>query len=353
MSDDHPTFGSLFAGIGGIDLGLERAGWECRFQVEWDPFCQRVLAKHWPDVPRYGDITAVDWSGVERVDLLAGGFPCQPISVAGKQQAQDDERWLWPEFAQAIRVLRPSYVLVENVPNLLAINDGSAAREVEGDLAALGYDNQWDCIPASALGAPHERERVWIVAYADSDAVRLQPESQRGRSRQAVPGDARAMADAPSDGWAGGGDADARRDADPARGERLRLEPAGNGAGGRAGTLADADLINVEGIIWRRHDPTVGQEPGERSTGLRSGGRRFGRAPQSRVVRAPHGLPDWMDGHRWPAPPGPQFDWEPPRTVQGRLANRAPRVKALGNAVVPQVVEVIGTQLLASLRAVA
>ena len=88
MSDDRPTFGSLFAGIGGIDLGLERAGWRGRWQVEWDPFCQRVLAKHWPDVQRYGDITTVDWSGVERVDLLAGGFPCQPVSGAGKRKAQ-------------------------------------------------------------------------------------------------------------------------------------------------------------------------------------------------------------------------------------------------------------------------
>jgi len=87
MTYERPTFGSLFAGIGGIDLGLERAGWECRFQVEWDAYCSRVLAKHWPDVPRYGDITTVDWSSVERVDLLAGGFPCQPVSLAGKGRA--------------------------------------------------------------------------------------------------------------------------------------------------------------------------------------------------------------------------------------------------------------------------
>jgi DNA (cytosine-5)-methyltransferase 1 len=162
---DMPTFGSLFAGIGGIDLGLERAGWECRFQVEWDPYCQHVLAHHWPDVPRYGDITAVDWSGVERVDLLAGGFPCQPVSSAGQQAAQDDARWLWPEFLRAIRALRPRYVLVENVPGLLAVNNGSAFSDVLGDLAASGYDAEWDCIPASAVGAPHRRDRVWLVAY--------------------------------------------------------------------------------------------------------------------------------------------------------------------------------------------
>ena len=98
-----PTFGSLFAGIGGIDLGLERAGWECRFQVEWDEYCQHVLAHHWPDIPRYG-----------------GGFPCQPFSVAGRRKGTADDRWLWPAFLGAIGALRPRYVLVENVPGLLA-----------------------------------------------------------------------------------------------------------------------------------------------------------------------------------------------------------------------------------------
>jgi DNA (cytosine-5)-methyltransferase 1 len=159
----RPTFGSLFAGIGGIDLGLERAGWDCRFQVEWDPFCQRVLAKHWPDVPRFGDITAVDWSAVEPVDLLAGGFPCQPFSVAGKQRRLEDDRWLWPEFARTIRELRPRFVLVENVPGLLV---GGGMGAVLGDLAELGFDASWESIPAAAVGAPHLRYRVWIVAYA-------------------------------------------------------------------------------------------------------------------------------------------------------------------------------------------
>src|SRR4051812_1350475 len=119
MTDERPTFGSLFAGIGGIDLGLERAGWRGRWQVEYEPFCQRVLAKHWPDVTRYGDIHVVDWSRVEPVDLIAGGFPCQPWSSAGSRRGLDDDRWLWPEFERAVRHLRPRYVLVENVPGLL------------------------------------------------------------------------------------------------------------------------------------------------------------------------------------------------------------------------------------------
>jgi DNA (cytosine-5)-methyltransferase 1 len=182
MNDDRPTFGSLFAGIGGIDLGLERAGWRGRWQVEYEPFCQRVLAKHWPDVQRYGDIHHVDWSGVERVDLVAGGFPCQPVSRAGHRKAQDDARWLWPEFHRAIRTLRPRYVLVENVTNLLGVNGGSAFGDVLGDLAASGYDAEWDCIPAASFGALHERDRVWIVARSVADANSPRQSRFQGRS---------------------------------------------------------------------------------------------------------------------------------------------------------------------------
>jgi DNA (cytosine-5)-methyltransferase 1 len=177
-----PTFGSLFAGIGGIDLGLERAGWNCRFQVEWDPFCQRVLAKHWPDVPRFGDITTVDWSGVERVDLLAGGFPCQPFSVAGRKKGLADDRWLWPEFAAAIRVLQPHFVLVENVPGLLAGHGGMG--NVLGDLADLGYDAEWCVISAADVGAPHLRRRVWIVAYPRQHEITRTPVARRSGARR-------------------------------------------------------------------------------------------------------------------------------------------------------------------------
>ena len=165
------TVGSLFSGIGGIDLGLESAGMVTRWFVEVDPYAAAVLRKHWPDRPIYGDINAVDWSRVEHVDILAGGFPCQPISSAGRQQAQNDARWLWPAFARAIGELRPRYVLVENVRNILAINGGDVFSAVLGDLAALGYDAEWDCIPASAVGAPHRRDRLWLVAYANSSGL--------------------------------------------------------------------------------------------------------------------------------------------------------------------------------------
>ena len=166
------TVGSLFAGIGGFDLGLERAWMQVKWQVEIDPYCLKVLEKHWPHVRRYTDIKTVDWSGVEPVDLVCGGFPCQPVSVAGKRKGTADDRWLWPEFIRCVGVLRPRYVLIENVPGLLTANDGRAFAEVLRDMAACGYDAEWDCIPASAVGAHHRRDRFWLVANDGQQAVR-------------------------------------------------------------------------------------------------------------------------------------------------------------------------------------
>ena len=157
------TFGSLFAGIGGMDLGLERAGMECRWQVEIDLYCQAVLRKHWPNVPKFGDIKTLTGAELEPVDLIAGGFPCQPVSHNGHQRLTEDERWLWPEFARIVRVLRPGRVLLENVSNLFA----AGMQLVASDLASMGYDAEWGCIPASAVGAPQRRERAFIVAYSD------------------------------------------------------------------------------------------------------------------------------------------------------------------------------------------
>lgn len=155
------TVGSLFAGIGGFDLGFERAGFEIKWQIEIDEHAVRILQKHWPNVTRYADITKLYWGNVELVDVMCGGFPCQPVSQAGLGRAQDDERWLWPSFYQGIRILRPRYVVVENVPGLLRNGIG----DVLGDLAAIGYDAEWDSLPAAAFGAPHIRDRVWILAY--------------------------------------------------------------------------------------------------------------------------------------------------------------------------------------------
>ena len=161
-------FGSLFSGIGGLDLGLERAGMECAWQVEVDPFCQRILEKHWPDVQRFRDVGDCSRRNLSPVDLLCGGFPCQPVSYAGKRQGALDERWLWPQFYRIICELEPEWVLVENVPGLLSIDAGRLFAGILRDLAELGYDAEWSCVPAAAFGAPHLRWRVFMVAYTRS-----------------------------------------------------------------------------------------------------------------------------------------------------------------------------------------
>lgn len=154
--------GDAFAGIGGMSLGLHMAGgFETRWFIEVDEFCQRVLAKHWPDVPQYGDILDVRGSDLPAIDVLTAGFPCQPVSNAGKRLGTADERRLWPEVARFIREIRPRYVLLENVSALL----GRGMGDVLGSLAACGFDCEWDCIPAAAVGAPHPRDRVWVLAH--------------------------------------------------------------------------------------------------------------------------------------------------------------------------------------------
>lgn len=157
---------SLFAGIGGLELGLERAGMTVVGQVEINPFCQQVLAKHWPDVPRHDDVrTTVQWWESEQrphVDLICGGFPCQDISHAGKRAGiTGPKSSLWGAMLDTIRHLRPRYVLVENVSALVV----RGLDTVLADLAAIGFDAEWATLRASDFGAPHNRERIYILAY--------------------------------------------------------------------------------------------------------------------------------------------------------------------------------------------
>ncbi len=159
------TVGSLFSGIGALDLGLERAGMHIAWQVEIDEYARQVLEKHWPDVARFRDVRECGAHNLERVDLICGGFPCQPHSLAGKRLASADERDLWGQFARIIRELAPRWVLAENVPGIRSSEAGRFFGRILGDLAALGYDAEWDCLPASAVGAPHIRDRLFIVAY--------------------------------------------------------------------------------------------------------------------------------------------------------------------------------------------
>jgi DNA (cytosine-5)-methyltransferase 1 len=162
-------FGSLFSGIGGMDLGLERAGMECRWQVEIDDYATKVLEKHWPDVRRFRDVRDVGKHNLEPVDLICGGFPCQDISAASSTGTGLDGKrsGLWAEYARLICELRPTWVLVENVERLLSINSGRDFGAVLRDLARNGYDAEWRVLRASQFGAPHRRARVFIIAYAN------------------------------------------------------------------------------------------------------------------------------------------------------------------------------------------
>lgn len=192
------TFGSLFAGIGGFDLGFERAGLKCEWQVEKDNYCWNVLFEKWPNVPKWDDVNTFppDHSTQWNVDVICGGFPCQDISNAGDRAGIDGQRsGLWHQYARIIRALRPSYVVVENVAALL---DRGIAR-VLGDLAASGFDAAWEVLSACAFGAPHVRRRLFIVAYANGVDGRKRlrnPLAQQDWSLQTIDGAPRARA-----GW--------------------------------------------------------------------------------------------------------------------------------------------------------
>jgi len=284
----------LFSGIGGFSLGLERTGgFSTLAFCEKDPYCQRVLAKHWPGVPIHDDITELDGRQFRgAVDVVCGGFPCQDLSLAGAQAGIDGSRsGLWAELARIIGEVRPRYAIVENVPALLSGDRGRWFGRVLGDLAALGFDAEWHCIPASALGAPHRRDRVWVIAYPNGNAG---PRPTRPSLVQ------RAIL------------------AETGREETLdRFSAMGEGEN----AVANGHSIN-------------GQDGGR----LHSGVHRP--AQTGREERLGGSCGGWASGF-WDIEPG-----------VGQLAdgvrNRSHRLRALGNAVVPQVVTLLGEAILAS-----
>lgn len=162
--------GSLFSGIGGFDLAAEWMGWTNVFHCEFDPFCQNVLKYYYPNSKSYGDIKKTDFRAHRGgIDILSGGFPCQPYSIAGKRQGTADERHLWPDMLRAILEIRPMWVVGENVRGIISWNDGLVFEQVQADLEAEGYQVQAYVLPAAGINAPHRRERVWFIAYRDSD----------------------------------------------------------------------------------------------------------------------------------------------------------------------------------------
>lgn len=197
------THGSSFSGIGGFDLAAEWVGWQNIFNCEIDPFCQTVLKHHFPDAEQFTDIRTADFARYKgRIDVFTGGFPCQPFSTAGKQKGTEDDRYLWPEMLGVIRVVRPRWVVGENVYGIVSWSDGLVFEQVCADLEAEGYEVQPYVLPACGVGAPHQRYRTWFVAHrADagiedvrerkdeilSGGASADTESQRYESQQARP----------------------------------------------------------------------------------------------------------------------------------------------------------------------
>lgn len=301
------NFGSVFSGIGGLDYGLELAGMTCRWQCENNPFCLEVLNKHWPAVKKVEDVRDLRIGSVEAVDLVCGGFPCQPVSLAGKREVEADSRWLWPEFARVLDAIRPRFALLENVPGILT----AGGAGVVSDLASLGYDAEWDCIPASAVGAWHRRDRWFLFAADAASDGRIErwtkPAKQQRGHDIAVDGESLPFAT----------DTDSKRQS---RGEEQNfIEETGQPTSRRRNPMRRV-LCNADGSGLE-----IGKVFGENAKGELATLKRTNREP------------------------GGCFDREALTNVRGTtdgVPHRVDRLRGLGNAVVPQVAYFIGTRIM-------
>lgn len=361
-----------FSGIGGFSLAAEWTGRIRPVQfIEIDPWCRRVLAKHWPGVPIHDDIKTflADAEGAgltcrggecgdatpgevgfantvnRRLDLITGGFPCQPFSQAGKQRGAHDDRYLWPELARVVAALRPRWCLFENVFGI--VNMAGGLERVWADLEADGYEVGAVVIPAAAIGAPHKRDRVWIVARDMADTGR------EGCPAGGVRGGAAAQGEVLDLGLADG--SNSRRGADVSEPDALGRgwwqddkgqAPAERDGHPQAGDVADAASDGSQ----QRHQPDLlGRWAGDaEQTGMgglgtelataECGGGERGVGPQtlSGMGGEAHGLPGFVDGRFAPRPFGPDWEDGVPR-VTTHEEDRVSKLKALGNSIVPQV----------------
>jgi len=307
---------SLFSGGGLGDYGLTLAGMEIVGQVEIDEYCQKILSLRWPDVPKWKDIKNVTGKEIlERVgtvDLISGGFPCQPFSVAGSREGEKDSRHLWPHMARIIREVKPRWVLAENVPGLLSISNGRVFGEVLRDLAESGYVVEWDCVPASACGAPHRRDRVWIVGYAE-------------HSRQSAAEITRSIAQRSNHRKAG----------------KIKAGES-SGSGEQRSFVADADQLYAQRSLEGINDSEKRKESRKRSSGfcgndVANTDSTGLQAPRPKFFTT-RPVVDWEQNH-WSVEPNVG------RVAHG-VANRVDRLKLLGNGQVVQVVEWIGKQIM-------
>lgn len=278
--------GSLFSGIGGFDLAATWAGWENVFQVEIDPWCQKILQKHFPNAQRFTDIRDFDGTAWRAsVDVISGGFPCQPYSSAGKRLGKDDERHLWPEMLRVIREAAPRWVVGENVRGLVNWSKGLVFEEACADLEASGYEVQPFLLPAASVGAPHQRHRVWFVAHRSGEQVGVAGQSRQHGCVECAVADAKSGYECGCSGKQEGGQAQQLGNS---------TEPA---------ITSNANSERRE----KRHASCIASRQG-----------RIGRGV----------LAQWDD---WPT--------QPP--ICGRndgISNRVDSIRGLGNAVVPQLV---------------
>lgn len=182
------THGSLFSGIGGFDLAAEWAGWENTFQVEINNWSQRVLRKNFPNAKQYGDIKqfdGTDWRG--KIDVISGGFPCQPYSSAGLRKGTEDERHLWPEMLRVIREVAPKWVVGENVFGIVTWENGLVFEQVHLDLEVEGYEVQAFVLPAASTDAPHRRDRTWFIAHSTVNTCNHENKSKRQARPYPIP----------------------------------------------------------------------------------------------------------------------------------------------------------------------
>jgi DNA (cytosine-5)-methyltransferase 1 len=284
----------LFSGIGGFSLGLKRAGMETIGFCEIDPFCRKVLAKHWPDVTVHTDIRRLDGKDYKgRAEIICGGFPCQPFSQAGKRRGTEDDRHLWPEMLRIISEVRPTWVIGENVIGIVKMELDSILSDLEGE----GYQTRAFIIPACGIDAPHKRDRVWIIAHANSEGESDGPVNEGPRPRQL------------------------ELMADPNSGFSTVTQQAVQA--GRATIISSSkDVAYSESERVQRLWSSGEQKPHT------YGGQKLSLCGSERPRPA-----------YWEAEPGMG------RVVDG-IPNRVDRIKGLGNAVVPMVVEVIGNAIM-------
>jgi DNA (cytosine-5)-methyltransferase 1 len=364
------TVGSLFSGIGGLDLGLERAGMRVIWQSEIDPYACQVLKKHWPEVVNHGNIKEINWQEIERPDVICGGYPCQPFSQAGKRRGEEDSRHLWPWVKQAISELRPRYAILENVRGHLSLGGLSVIAE----LASIGYDSEWRVISAASVGANHRRDRIVIVAYPQSSEPLEQTEWERWQSASGGSlnsgGDTHTgtefkLANPNSSHPANGG----KREDVPSQDSSWGDDGSGSGSnpgqiclGSSGQNTCNVSHTNDTGSGAPRR-PTYGewaatQQGWQIKPQLGSCGCCTPMADNERQWNGEHGLKAdagqenlrrLFDGGRKTGYVGWQW-WEVEPDL-GRVAHGVPsrvdRLKGLGNAVVPQVAEVVGRLVVA------